>query len=471
MRPLATRAAGRSFVRGLPLALASLAACAPSASLTSARAAPSVAAPPALADDRAAVRAFAAVEDDALGWLSAADPRLAVRANVCAPDAVLAAIGQEAVLAEDAAAQIRGRSLDLFAFRARAHALAEAGKRAASFAAPLPETGTEEDTLARPRLERELLVRLVAEEQARAVEEAKLGDAAGDLVRGILATWTAPDGTDARDRDARDRDARDRDADRDSWVSARLRLIRDGLRAAPPRDGPFDLDVALYPLERLLAPLEFPRGSAAIAEVRVVMDQDMGAGPALATPARVADGAKAHLGVDADAAALAVRLAALETRLHREAEQAVASGGLDRNAVEARARALLFVARPCTPPPRTRVRAIEPPPERAAICGAVRGLAEAGDAATALFVLHDDVLLAIAAVTTSPPPRTALLSKPEDDRVDDIRRDARERPVVALGLALAAELIYAGRDPAARIAAWNALGDAPLDVVARELPP
>jgi len=456
MRSVAKRAAVRSFEWLAPVALAAATACAPSASLAPLKVATPAAAAPAPADDRAAVRAFAVVEDAALAWLSAADPRLAVRANVAAPDAVLAAIGQEAVLAEDAAAQIRGRSLDLFAFRARAHALAEAAKRVSGFTTPLPETGTEADALARPRLERELLARLIDEERARALDEAKLGDASGDLVRGILATWTAPEGTS--------------DPDRDAWVSGRLLLIRDALRASPPRDGPFDLDVALYPLERLLAPLDYPRGSAAIAEVRVVMDEDMRASPPLATPARVAHAAKVHLGVDADAPALAVRLAELEARLRRDALQAVASAGLDRNAVAARARPLLFVARPCAPPPRTRVRAIAPPPERAAICGAIRGLAEAGDAAAALFALHDDVLLALAAVTTSPPPRTALLSKPDDDRVDDVRRDARERPAVALGVALAAELIYAGHDPAARIAAWNALGDAPLDVVARELP-
>lgn len=444
-----------------------LVGCTRSTSLTPPKAASSTA--PAAADEGAAVRAFAAVEDEALGWVSAADPRLAVRTKAVAPDAVLAAIGQEAVLAEDAAAQIRSRSLDLFAFRARAHALAEAAKLVAGFGAPLPETGADADAVARPRLERELLTRLIAEEQARAADEAKLGDASGDLVRGILATWSAPDGTSDADRDAHDRDAHETQ-DRDTWVSGRLHLIRDALRTAPPGDGPFDLDVALYPLERLLAPLDFPRGSAAIAEVRVVMDQDMRAGPPLATPARIAHVAKVHLGVDADVPALAARLAALEVRLRHDAKQAVASAGLDPNAVAARARPLLFVTAPCAAPPRTRVRASEPPPERAAICGAVRKLAESGDATAALFVLHDDVLLALAAVTTSPPPRTALLSKPEDDRVDDIRRDARERPAVALGLALAAEMIYGGHDPAARIAAWNALGDAPLDVVARELP-
>ncbi len=46
---------------------------------------------------------------------------------------------------------------------------------------------------------------------------------------------------------------------------------------------------------------------------------------------------------------------------------------------------------------------------------------------------------------------------------------ARERPVVAVGVALAAELVYRGPSPEQRIRAWRALGEAPLDIVAREL--
>jgi hypothetical protein len=86
-----------------------------------------------------------------------------------------------------------------------------------------------------------------------------------------------------------------------------------------------------------------------------------------------------------------------------------------------------------------------------------------------LVTLHDDVVVALSAVTTAPPPRTLLFSQPDDDRLDEIRRSARERPIVALGLGLAAELIFRGPDPMARLRAWNALGDAPLDVVAREI--
>jgi hypothetical protein len=53
--------------------------------------------------------------------------------------------------------------------------------------------------------------------------------------------------------------------------------------------------------------------------------------------------------------------------------------------------------------------------------------------------------------------------------VEALLRMARERPVVVLGVALAAELLYAEDGGEARLATWRALGEAPLDVVAREL--
>jgi chemotaxis response regulator CheB len=97
----------------------------------------------------------------------------------------------------------------------------------------------------------------------------------------------------------------------------------------------------------------------------------------------------------------------------------------------------------------------------------VRALAE--DPGAALVALHDDVLPAFSAIATAPPARTLLLSHPEDDVVDALRRAARERPLPVIGVALAAELLYAGDGAEDRIRAWSALGEAPLDVVAREL--
>jgi hypothetical protein len=413
---------------------------------------------PAPADDTKRVATFGRLEDEAMSWIAAADPRLAARANTPAPstDDVLKRIGTEAVLAEDSTAEIHGGSLDLFAFRARASALDRAAHQVAAFADPLPDGAPPDGAIARPRLERELLARVIQEEEVRASEEAKLGDASGDLVRAIVATWTPPA-------------VPEEWPVRDAWVSKHLLEIRDSLRQGRPRTGPLDLDVELYPLERLLAPLEFPRGAAAIAQLRVGLDEDMRAVPPLVIPERVAFGARAHLGVAVDEASLAARFERTATRLRELASAALEASGAGRPAVEARARELLLVERPCPAVPGTRVRSMGPPPERAAICGILRALMEEPVQSAALVALHDDVLLAAAAVTANPPPRTGLLSHPEDDLVDALRRAARERPVPAIGVGLAAELLYATPGADARLRAWRALGEAPLDIVAREI--
>jgi hypothetical protein len=434
------------------LLAATCAACASSAASPH----PPPTAPPVMSNtDRARTTAFAEAEEDAIGWLAAADPRLASRTEATAPDDVLKQIGTEAVLAEDTSAQIRGSSLDLFAFRARKHALDEAAKAVAAFREPLPETGPLGATLARPKLERELVERLIEEELARADEEAGLGDASGDLVRGMVSTWVPPS-------------APQEWPDRDAWVSKHLLEIRESLRDNRPRTGPSDLDAALYPLERLLAPLQFPRGSAAIAEVRMALDRDMRPAPPLDFTRRVARDAQVHLGVALDPSTLPSRLERTEQHLRELAATALTA---EKNPEEvlARAKELLLVERPCPSVPDTRLRTMAPPPERAAICGALRAFVEEPSEATALVALHDDVLFSLATVVPSPPTHTRLLSHPEDEEVTALQRRARERPVPALGVALAAELLYAKGDTEQRLRTWRALGEAPLDIVAREL--
>ncbi len=358
----------------------------------------------------------------------------------------------------DLAAPIRDGSLDLFGFRARALALEHAVEEAALLDPNLPASAPADGGVPlRPRLERELLVRLIEEETARTADEAKLGEASGDLVRGILSTWTPPSGDDGWQV-------------RDAWVSKHLLQIAASLQDARPRAGPLDVDEALYPLERLLTPLEFPRGSAAIARLRTTLDADTRATPGLWSPESVARITRLHLGSPVDVTTLGPRLTAVEARLRGRAVGVLDAAGADRAAIEHRARELLFFEGPCAAVAGSRVRAAAPSPERAAVCGIVKALADEASKSAALVALHDDVDLAFAAFDRAPPPRTALLSKPDDDRVDTLRRAARERPVVALGIAWAA-LILDG-DPAAadsKASAWKQLGDAPLDVVAREV--
>jgi len=110
-----------------------------------------------------------------------------------------------------------------------------------------------------------------------------------------------------------------------------------------------------------------------------------------------------------------------------------------------------------------------PPPERAAVCGVLRALSDHGTRLAALIALHDEVQLSLAAVTIDTPPRTSLMCQPADEDVDSLRRMARERPAVALGPALAAQIAFPQGVSDARITAWRDLGEVPLDVLAREL--
>ena len=407
--------------------------------------------------DRASVEALAHAEGTTIDWLSAADPRLAARTNTTAAHDVLERIGTDAVLAEDATARIRGSSLDLFSFTGRARALDEAAKAVAAVSDALPDRAPPGGAIDRPRMERELLARLVAEEQARLEDERALGAGAGALVRGVLSTWTPP----AVPQDWPERDA---------WIAKHLLEIRDSLKDSRPLTGPLDLDVSLDPLERLLPPMQFPRGAAAMAEVRVALEEDMRRVPPIVASDRIARGATAHLGTAVDPPRLPEVCARVLAQLGDVAGKALEAAGSGRAAIEARARELLMVERPCPPVHGSRVRSIGPPPERAAVCGVLRAYAEESSPAIALVALHDDVLLASAAVTTSPAPRTGLLSHPDDDVVERLERAARERPIASIAVVLAAEMLYA--DPASaqsRIDAWRAFGDAPLDVVKREI--
>jgi hypothetical protein len=408
--------------------------------------------------DRKHTADFVRIEDSAIDWLVAADPRLAARVGTPASLAILGRIGTDAVLAEDSSLQIRAGSVDLFSFRARKQALREAASTLAGFHDDLPAVGPPGSGLGRPQLERELITRIIDEELVRAGTEERLGDASGDLVRAMVATWTPPS-------------APPEWLDRDQWVSSHLLEIRQSLLSVGPRTGPIDLDLALYPLERLLEPRQFPRSAAAIAQVRIALDSDMRAMPRRSPSDLLARAVWDHLGVVVDPAALPSRFERLAGRLREMADAAV--GAIDptiqRRSVEARARALLLVEHSCPAVPDSRVRSMAPPPERAAICGLVQSLSAEPSRAAALTALHDDVLLSLGALVTDPPPRTRLLSHPDNDAVEELERAARERPVAALGVALAAELLYGGDHPDDRVQAWRSLGDAPLDVVAREL--
>jgi hypothetical protein len=408
-------------------------------------------------DDGATVESFQRAEGQAFDYLAAADPRLAKRARVRASDEVLKRIGMAAVLREDASAAIVGGSLDLFAFRARGQALEAAAKIVAEGArGPLPDSSAPLSKLARPRLERELLARLIEEERARVDDEQRLGEASGALVRGMVETWAPP----AVPQEWPERDA---------WAAKHLLAIRDSLHDRSARTGPSDLDVSLYPLERILAPMQFPKAAAALAEVRIAIDEDERTVPKVERGELLIHQLQYHLGVQPSLDAVRARIAELEPRLRQAAEKSLEAAGTPRVDVETRARAMLLAEGACAPIEGSAVRSMSPPPERAAICRIVRALQEGTRDPVALFAAHDDTILALAALDGSITRHDAMISHPPPEEADTLERAARERPVAALGVALALDLVWSSPSPEAALTHWRALGEAPLDIVSREL--
>ena len=436
---------------------------------------PAASAPSSAERDRQQVADFAALEAQVLERVAASDPRLAVRLGVVPSRATLSRIETEGVLAEDAKATLRGASLDPFAFGGRLRTLAGAERELASWKTALPDAGA---ALARPRLERELVARLIEEERARVGEESSLDDGAGPLVRGVVATWSP--GASVLEWH-----------EHDVWIARRLMEIAASLKTGRPRAAPSELEPALYDLEKVLVPMQFPRGVAALTSLHEALDQDDRPDLPATPPELLAARVRAHLGVATPLPQLAAAIEAARARVASDYAALTASlAPAARDAIEKNARARLFVEQRCTagvvPPGNpsasapllaSPVRRAAPPPERATICAALTDVERAAtatasrdDRAASLLALHDTL---VGAGWASVPPiaraRGATLSfRGDEDLADRMKQLAASRPVSALAAALAIERTY-GVDAIARARAWLAFGDAPLDVVEREL--
>ena len=335
-------------------------------------------------------------------------------------------------------------------------------RRSRRCAAALPESGPVGSALGRPRLERELLVAAHRGRAARAPRtRRKLGDASGDLVRGIVATWTPP----AR--------AAGRAGSRRVGRQAPARRSATRCATPAPRTGPPDLDVALYPLERLLAPLQYPRGAGGDrAGAHRARRGHARALPSSTSAERITRAVKVHLGLAVDLAALPARLERARgapARATAASCTALRRRGATRGAARgARRASCSSPSGPCPPVARLARSASMRAAARAR--GRLRRPAAArrrgGPPRGARGPARRRAALARRGRAASPPPRTGLLSHPDDDDVDALERIARERPVVALGAALAAEIALRGEGVERRGSpAWRALGEAPLDVV------
>jgi hypothetical protein len=412
---------------------------------------------PAEDDGRANVAPFEAAEAHAIDMLVAVDPRLSRRFDAQASAEALQSIGTAAVLAEDATAVVRGGALDLFAFKARSATLARLTADLAKAAGPLPDVAS--GAIARPRLERELLVRAVAEERARVAEESPLGDAAAPLVRAMVELWT-PGATAAEWRDT------------DAWASAHLLQIRDSYAAPPARTAASDLEPALFELEKLLVPMQFGKSAFALTQVHAALDADDRPRPAAMSPDELASRARVHLGI-ATTAALATELGATADTLKGLVDAALGDAKGDaREAIEKEARTLLLADAKCGAVAGSRMRSAAPPAERNGVCN-VLTLTQRTDArAASLMALHDEVVVAEWTLTPpSPRAHLATLSvRVDDDLADTLKEMAAARPLTPLAAGVVAAFLYRSPADAPRLAAaWQAFGEAPLDVAEREL--
>jgi hypothetical protein len=421
---------------------------------------------PAPATDGAAAEAakqhaFDEGEARALDELAASDPRFAARTGTAAGDAARSA-AVNAHFAEDPDAMVHEGSLDLFSFAARARGLDRAESIAKRLAPPQASYG-----------EGQRLTHLLDEERARLAEERDLPRGASELVRGMVDTWGPPATPEVATK-------------RDAWAAQRLDELRASLGGSKlPYTELVELDDALDPLERLASPGEYPATAGALARFRVALGT-------IAPPPRpsreeawahLERGLRTHLGVTGDAKAVRARLenaaAALRKRIDAQMTRAQRA---DSRALAAEADQGVLAPGRCDPVAGSRVRSLAPPPERTAICGALRLLehTKGGDAELlALVTLDLDVTVALWALAIhadgADPSRAEVQVRPvipvAPEREGRLVRAAAGRPLVAIGAGLAADLLTRASDgdPASIARRWLALGDAPLDVVEGEL--
>jgi hypothetical protein len=465
LKTLAPRSSLCRFRFALPLALL-VAAAAPAACGSRDRAADSE------GDGADAVRrATAKANADRLAFdesgllddLATTDVRLARRFDRTPSASELGKRAVGSILAEDPEMMVVDGALDLFSVRARARALDAAEARVAAWTYPLA---------AEPALERDLVKRLLREEKARVADEKTLPRAASELVRGVLLTWTVPEAQAARDG-------------RDAWLGRRLddltASLKDGTLTQVEKD---ELDDTLDALEHLAAGYERANGS--LAKLRLAIDK--------VRPAPAPDASRwkmirahlsLHLGFEVEAKALAHALEeALATLKGEIKRRRAALKEDDAHARELAAEPLVLIEARCpaskSAPPR--LRTLGPPPERAAICGAlvqIEGARGEAELLPVVMALHDDVMaalwaLAIHADLQSPDAASKRYRPssffPPEREVRLLRRVAVcPTPAIATGWAIALLIAQGMPSLRPRASRWLAFGDAPVDVVQRHL--
>lgn len=400
---------------------------------------------------------FEPVVDATLRKLAAIDRRLAERAHVEPSDADLRALSMDVILREDTTAALVGGALDPFSFAARRRAL-EAVRESVTRAPARSADGAT----------KERLLRLVREELAREEEERALPGSASVLVSAIARTWT-PTG------------APDRIAERDAWLARRLAEIDTAVARAPLLEpASSELDDALDAVENGIKNDPYRKATIALTRLRGRLEAARTRGePTPWEP--IARGLRTHVGEDVPPRdALDRRLGAIQRRLREaiHARRAAVDDAGVRAADDVAARSLFQDSGCAYPGAASLLGRFGAPPERAPGCALVVRLAAsaAGDVLANLEALHDHVAVARWALDVDAGPRRSShpfvsgVTMPQGAR---LMRLAAVRPVVAIGAGLVVEaLVGADTTHASEVAArWSKVGDAPLDVVLREIFP
>jgi hypothetical protein len=285
---------------------------------------------------------------------------------------------------------------------------------------------------------------LIDGEKMRVTTERNLPSSASDLVRGIVETWqpTSDEAT---------------KTSRDQWLTRRLGEIEESLVKMPmPREEQYDLEDALDPLEKDLA--GYTQATQTLAHLRVALGAQTPSSPAPWDS--IAKELAPHVGAVAAPEALIARFETLEKSLHPTSQpEDAAQLAIKKMLIEGDA--------PCALEGHgSLVRSLGAPAERDMACRIVHAVASSDP--NARLAMHRVVALAIAAIGL----HTGKKHEPHPAMLQGIpllgvRAAGHPAPVIVAALAI--EDLLASLDPAARARAWLAFGDAPLDVIAREL--
>jgi len=406
---------------------------------------------------------FVADEDRILNVMAAADARIASRGIVLDKASVHHAT-MGAILAEDPSLAMEGDRPDVFSFDVRSRAIDSAAEVLARWKTP------PEDVLGtRPALEMELLARFIASEKLRLASERELPRSAGLLLGALATTWRAPEMKDV--------------GERDDWLARRFAEVTKSLapKSLTP-DERDELDDALDPLEHFLEGL--PKSHAALVELRLAVQRvDLAAKPAdrwAAVSARLAADAGMKLSSETLLAFIGTEAKALRDEIDKlvgvTVTEEVATHAADLVLAPDGTCRAAFTG--------SKMRALGPPEERAFDCTVRARIVDAHTADENLGVLvamHDAVVAGAWALvfarggdaTTIALAAPRLVAPLGPTASGKLTRFAATHPVEAISRALSIEWIMRNglAEAALRAEAWKNFGDAPLDIVDRELHP